>query len=567
MKLEPFNQPPPELGNQWDDDRALRSLLSRRLPADVLAEITPSLSRMGAIASDFFPRQLADRENVPVHTAWGPWGERIDHIELTDVWKRAEIIAAEEGVVATAYEQRHGGYSRLHQFALAYLFGPATDVYSCPLAMTDGAARTLLVSGNQALIDHAVPHLTSRDPKTFWTSGQWMTESTGGSDVGRSETVAVANADGLSTHRLWGRKWFTSATTSQMALTLARPEGNGPGGKGLALFFVETRDGNGRLRDIEVNRLKDKLGTKKVPTAELILRGTLATAVIGNDQGIRNIAPMLNVTRTWNAVVSSSLMRRGVALVRDYARRRVAFGAPLSNKPLHLTTVASLAAEQMAALHLVFDVVARLGRLEANTPEPHDEALLRLLTPLAKLTTGKQAVAVASETLECFGGAGYVEDTGLPTLLRDAQVLPIWEGTTNVLSLDVVRALATSPEITPALLAETARLEKECDGSEVAQIGKDAANAIRGGLRWLMDVGGSAPLEVESGARRLGLTLGRSLSLLLLASHAAHELRTGVRDALLASRRFHSIPYDLLSQADDGLPSDDVRRLAMDEDS
>jgi acyl-CoA dehydrogenase len=573
MKLEPFNQPPPSLGNQWQDDAALRSLLARRLPPEVLAEITPSLDRMGALAAQLHPLQLSDRENEPVHTQWGAWGERIDHIEVTEVWKRAEVIAAEEGVVATAYERKHGAHSRIHQFALAYLFGPATDVYSCPLAMTDGAARTLLASGNAQLIERAIPRLTSRRPETFWTSGQWMTESTGGSDVGRSETIAVADPAVAAllpggSHRLWGRKWFTSATTSQMTLTLARPEGNGPGGKGLALFYVETRDERGRLRDIEVNRLKDKLGTRKVPTAELMLRGAPASLVLGPDNGVRNITPMLNVTRTWNSVISASLMRRGVALARDYASKRVAFGAPLADKPLHLTTLATLAAEHEAALQLVFEVVARLGRLEAGTPGEHDEALLRLLTPLAKLTTGKQAVALASETLESFGGAGYVEDTGLPTLLRDAQVLPIWEGTTNVLSLDTVRALATSPETGPALLAETRRWVSEAEGTDAAGIAVAAAGAIENALRWLMEKGGSAPLEVERDARRFALTLGRSLSLLLLASHAAFELRGGPsgrsRDAsLLAARRFAASPFDLLSMPGDGSSADEIRRLAL----
>jgi acyl-CoA dehydrogenase len=566
MKLEPFNQPPPELGNQWDEDRALRTLLGRHIPRELLAEMTPSLARMGAIAAELLPLQLRDRENEPVHTQWGAWGERIDHIELTEVWKRAEVIAAQEGVVATAYERKHGRYSRLHQFALAYLFGPATDVYSCPLAMTDGAARTLIASGNETLIERALPHLLSRDPSTFWTSGQWMTESTGGSDVGRSETIAVEHADGLATHRLHGRKWFTSATTSQMALTLARPEGNGPGGKGLALFYVETRDGAGRLREIEVNRLKDKLGTRKVPTAELFLRGTPATAVIGTDNGVRQITPMLNVTRTWNAVTAASLMRRGIALVRDYAKRRVAFGALLSEKPLHLDTVATLSAEHHAAMHLVFDVVARLGRIEAGEAEEHDEALLRVLTPLAKLTTGKQAVSVTSEALECFGGAGYVEDTGLPALHRDAQVLPIWEGTTNVLSLDTVRAFATSPETGPALLAEVARLEASTAGSEAHRYAGSAAAAIRNALTWLMETGGSAPQEIEGSARRFALTLGRSLALLLLSAHAAEEAREGMLGSLRAAMRFHALPFDLLSQVD-GLSSDEVRRLAMDDAS
>jgi alkylation response protein AidB-like acyl-CoA dehydrogenase len=428
----PFNQPAPELGNQYAGDRVLRSYLARVLPARVRDEIGADLRAMGErTGGELYRFQLADRRNEPEHTMWDAWGNRIDSIEVSPLWKAAEKIAAESGLVAIAYEQVHGRYSRIHQFALVHLFTPATDVYSCPLAMTDGAARALLASGNKALIAQAVPHLTSRDPAKFWTSGQWMTESTGGSDVGRSETIALRDGKGW---RLHGRKWFTSAATSQMALTLARPEGNPEGGKGLALFYVETRDGAGRLDRILVHRLKDKLGTRKVPTAELTLDGTPAQLVAGESEGVRNIAPMLNVTRTWNSVSAVSYMRRGLALARDYARKRVAFGAPLVLKPLHADTLAGLQAEYEAGFHLAFAAVEMLGRDEADGTDEPGRELLRLLTPVAKLTTARQSVQVLSEIVESFGGAGYVEDTGIPMLLRDAQVFSIWEGTTNVLA-------------------------------------------------------------------------------------------------------------------------------------
>jgi alkylation response protein AidB-like acyl-CoA dehydrogenase len=303
MQVRPFNQPAPRLGNQYDDDRVLRSLLARRFGGKVPASVAEALRELGELAGGELARaQLDDRHHEPRLVQWDAWGNRIDEIELSPLWRRAERLAAEFGLVAAGYEPEHGPLARTVQFALVHLFHPSTDVYSCPLAMTDGAARTLLDSGNQALIDRAVPRLTSRDPARFWTSGQWMTESTGGSDVGASETVAQRDGAGW---RLWGRKWFTSAATSQMALTLARPEGNGPGGRGLALFYVETRDESGRLDRIEVLRLKDKLGTRKVPTAELILHGTPAVAVTGESDGVRRIVPMLTLTRTWNSVCAA----------------------------------------------------------------------------------------------------------------------------------------------------------------------------------------------------------------------------------------------------------------------
>src|SRR5262245_14222820 len=178
-----------------------------------------------------------------------------------------------------------------------------------------------------------------------------------------------------------------------------------------------------------------------VPTAELTLEGAIAEPVAGLTDGIKNISPMLNITRTWNAVCSAALLRRCVALARDYATRREAFGSVLSDKPLHLETLAQLESDFEASFHLVFRSVELLGREEQGIATDAEIATLRLLQPIAKLVTAKQAVAGASECLESIAGAGYIEDTGLPALLRDGQVLPIWEGTTNVLALDAIRAI------------------------------------------------------------------------------------------------------------------------------
>jgi acyl-CoA dehydrogenase len=552
-----FVQSPPELDNQYAADRVLRGYLARALPAEVLGEIAAELSAMGELAGgELYRCQLADRLNEPRHTPWDPWGNRIDLVEVSPLWRRAERIAAERGLVATAYERRHGRYSRIHQFALVYLFTPSTDVYSCPLAMTDGAARALSAAGNAALVTRAVSRLASRDPATFWTSGQWMTEATGGSDVGLSETEAREVGGQW---RLHGRKWFTSAVGSQMALTLARPHGNPPGGKGLALFYLETRRDDGTLNGIVVHRLKDKLGTRKVPTAELTLDGALAQPVAGLADGIRNIAPMLNVTRTWNAVSAVSYMRRGLALARDYARRRVAFGAPLVDKALHADTLAGLQAEFEAGFLLTFAVVELLGRDEAGEADDGQRELLRLLTPVAKLTTGRQAVAVLSEVVEAFGGAGYVEDTGIPALLRDAQVFPIWEGTTNVLALDALRVAGGAAALA-ALEVEAETLASAVRDAALAQAAHRAQAALQHAVAWLS---ASRGVALEAGARRFALTLGRALALLLLCRQAQWSLdHGGDRRPLAAALVFSRRGIDLV---DDAADADAARRLAADD--
>ncbi|HEX8284058.1 MAG TPA: acyl-CoA dehydrogenase family protein [Pyrinomonadaceae bacterium] len=556
----PFRQEPPRLGNQYEDDRALRSYLKRALPPDVLREVEPSLEELGELAGGgLYRAQLEDRLNEPRLTSWDAWGERVDRIEVSPLWRVAERIAAERGLVATAYERRHGAHSRVHQFALAYLFTPSTDIYSCPLAMTDGAARVLTTSGNESLFKKILPHLVSRDPAEFWTSGQWMTELTGGSDVGLSETIARRDAEGA--WRLYGRKWFTSAAASQVALTLARPEGNPPGGRGLALFLVETRDAEGRLRGIRVERLKDKLGTRKVPTAELTLDGTPAELVRGASDGVRDIAPMLNVTRLWNGVSAAALMRRGLALARDYARRRSAFGSALSEKPLHADTLAGLQAETEAALHFAFYAAELTGREEAGELDEAGARLLRLVTPLMKLTTGRAAVHVASEAVEAFGGAGYVEDTGLPVLLRDSQVLSIWEGTTNVLSLDALRTATRDEGALAALKSEVESLTRAAGDESLARVCLKARGAAAHAESWLAANTGKSPSILEAGARRFCLTLGRALSLALLARHAQWSLEHE-RDgrAASAARRFALSGIDLIE--DDADPADALALMA-----
>ncbi len=549
-----FFQTPPELPRALDDDALLLRWLRRHVPGDALAVVEPELRAAHGDALALYAASQVDPHEAPRLTSWDAWGKRVDHIELTSLWKKAQRVAAERGVVATAYERKTAEHSRVHQFMLAYVLEPSWHVYSCPLAMTDGAAKTLLASGNAALAERALPRLLSRDPARAWTSGQWMTERTGGSDVAISETLARPRDGGSFT--LHGTKWFTSATTSEMALTLARPEGGPPGGSGLALFYVETRDEEGRLNGLQINRLKDKLGTRMVPTAELLLEGTLATPVMGLRDGIKNITPMLALTRTWNSVCAVAAMQKAVGLARDYARKRVAFGATLAHKPLHADTLAWMVAETHGAFCLAFRVVELLGRDEVSVATDAERALLRLLTPIVKLTTGKQAVAVASEALEAFGGAGYVEDTGLPQLLRDAQVLPIWEGTTNVLSLDVLRVLGRGATLAP-LRAEIERATASApSGLEVPA--RAAREALAHAEAWLADTlqrghGGGGALE--AGARRFALTLGRATELALLVDEAAHAERAGELRLSAVARRFARSAIDLV---DDGLVEGDA---------
>jgi alkylation response protein AidB-like acyl-CoA dehydrogenase len=556
MSTPVFIQTPPRLGNQYEDDTFLRSYLRRVLPGAMLPEIEPELRELGRLAGgELYELQLLDRLNEPKLTSWDAWGNRVDRIEVSPLWQRAAPLAAKHGLIAIPYERAHGRFSRIHQFAAVFLFHPSTDVYTCPLAMTDGAARTLSVSGNAVLIDRAVTRLTSRDPAIAWTSGQWMTESTGGSDVGATLTAARRDEEG--TWRLYGKKWFTSAITAQMALTLARPEGNGPGGSGLAMFYVETRDAGGRLNNIRVERLKDKLGTRKVPTAELMLEGARAELIGEPRQGTRAIEPMLIVTRAWNSVTSVAFMRRAVALAKAYARERRAFGAALGDLPLHVDTLAELETQTRAAFLLAFELVALMGRQESNELQDDQAALLRLLTSISKLLTAKQAVACVSEAIEAFGGAGYVEDTGVPTLLRDTQVLPIWEGTTNVLALDAVLRSNLGAGIR-ALRHRVEQCAESLHDPRLVALGVQAKQLIDRAEAWL-GTHSDGP-RVQAGARGVAMTLGHALQLALLCEHAQWAIENeGDATGVIAARRFAGGGLDRLN----GQDVDDSKALLL----
>ena len=529
-----FIQASPVLGNQYRDDGVLRAFLDRTMPRAMRAAIAPDLDELGAHAAIAWAAARARAAQTPVLTQWDAWGARIDRIDTTSAWKEGAAHSARYGLVAAGHDRSHGAHARIDQFARVYLHHVASEFYTCPLAMSDGAATAIAASGNRTLIDRALPRLLSRDSSTLWLSGQWMTETSGGSDVGQTETSARRGADGR--WRLHGRKWFGSAVIGEMALTLARPEGADAGAGALALFYVETRDAAGNWNGIRIDRLKDKLGTRELPTAEIHLDGALAEPVSELSHGVRLIAPMLNVTRTWNAVCALATMRRCLALAIDYARRRRSFGRPLIEHPLHRATLAGLQAEFEAAFQLVLFVAEQMGRVEDGTATTHDKALLRVLTPLAKLWTGKLAVRIASEACEAFGGAGYIENTGMPLLLRDAQVYPIWEGTTNVLALDVLRALGS--EGVDGIV--------QAGGALLAEAGDDrhgAGAALVAAQQWLA-AHTADRARLEAGARGLALTLARGFSAALLARHAAwaqRERGDGAANAALSIFAAHGL--------------------------
>lgn len=430
-----FQQDAPQASNRFITDRTLRLTLERLLPSDVFSAARPTLERLGARAVSELA-ELGNRAeaNPPKLIPFDAWGRRVDRIDVDAAFDRLIAIGQEEGLVALPYEGTFGIYSRVVQAGLINLFDPVTAVASCPLTMSDGAAW-LLKKHDPYLSERYLPKLTARHGG--WTSGQWMTEKEGGSDVGRTSTTARPLADGR--WALDGIKWFTSATSADMALALARPTGAPTGSAGLSLFLIELRNEGGSWNGLKVRRLKDKMGTKALPTAEMELDGAVAVPVGGIGRGVAKIACVLNIARLWASLAGPAGVGHLLMLARDYAGRRQVFGRALKSHAMHTAWLAQIAAEYEGMIGLCFETALAVGRSEAGG----NSTLARLLTPLTKLSCARQGIWGTSELIESFGGAGYIEDTGLPRVLRNAHVHAIWEGTTNVLSHDVLRALSS----------------------------------------------------------------------------------------------------------------------------
>ncbi|HYM62014.1 MAG TPA: acyl-CoA dehydrogenase family protein [Thermoanaerobaculia bacterium] len=421
--------PDPPIVSYWDASPRFRELCARKLGASDLAWAEPKLRAMGERAArEVAPLAwIADRES-PRLVTHDARGERVQRIDYHPAYREMERIAYGSGMIAMKYERSERREAApFVGFALGYLFAMAEMGLYCPLCMTDGVARVVTHYGTEEQIARVVPRLGATDRESLWTGGMFLTERAGGSDVGANETVARRGADGA--WRLSGHKWFCSNVDADAVLVTARPEGAAEGTRGLRTFLMLTRDNPGFI----IERLKEKLGVRSMPTGEV----TLADAPAEEIGGFAAIAEMLNLSRLYNSVAAVAVIGRAIHEARSYIERRRAFGRVVIDFPLVKETLADLEAEHAAALLLTFETVDALRRADAGDAEA--ASLLRILTPITKSVTGKLAVPCVSEAMELIGGNGYIEESPLPRLLRDAQVLPIWEGTTNILVLDAIR--------------------------------------------------------------------------------------------------------------------------------
>jgi len=533
-------------------DPNLEFVCSTVMDAETFARARPHLVAMGQVAGGELDALAAEADrNPPVLRAFDPRGVRVDEVVFHPAYRRMEEIAfARFGLAAMSHREGVLGWPgrvpHVVKYALSYLFAQAEFGLLCPVSVTDSTSRMLRRFADAELAAAYLPRLTSTDPAQLWQGTQWMTERSGGSDVGASTTVARRDASG--TWRLWGAKWFCSNAGADVAVTLARPEGAPAGTAGLAMFLVPKVLPDGARNAWTIDRLKEKLGSRSMATGEVTYAGAVAFPVGALDRGFKQMMEMVNVSRLSNAMRAAGIMRRALLEAVVHARARAAFGRALADLPLLRADLLELLLDAEAAASVVLHGAALLDRADAGDVDA--ARLLRVVTPLAKCWITARARAVAGEAMNVRGGNGYVEEWPNARLLRDAHLGAIWEGSTNVVALDVQRAILRHGA--HEALGGFARARLAAVTTPAARPWIEVVRAALDGL--LRQAGGwwaGPPEEREIAARPVADALYHVLAAsLLFAEGQALLARTGswrklVVAALYTKRWLHPAPIGL----------------------
>ncbi|MGA2927357.1 MAG: acyl-CoA dehydrogenase family protein [Solirubrobacteraceae bacterium] len=496
-----LNQPPPlQPLNLFEADLALREALLREGGGWGVGRAREAGATAGGVEALEHSRR-AER-NLPQLRTHDRYGNRIDAVDLDPSWHWLLRGAIERELHGLPWRESRAG-AHVVRAALFMLWAQVNAGVMCPVSMTYAAVPALR-DGAPALAAAWVPRLTRPEYRAGALAGMAMTERQGGSDVHANITRAEPVADG--SYELHGHKWFCSYPPCDVFLVLAQAPG------GLSCLLVARGPG------MELQRLKDKLGTRSLPSAEVEFRGIRGELVGEEGRGVPAIIRMVNHTRLDCLLGASASLRRGTLEAIHHARHRRAFGAPLADQPAMRNVLADLAIESEAA-------TAAAVRVARSYDESDQGEFRRLATAVMKYWVCKRAPAHAAEALECLGGNGFVEDSGLALLYRDAPLNSIWEGSGNVAALDVLRALAREPAALPALLAEC-ELAAGSDARLDAHLGRVRAQAAS------PQRGERDRTEDQYAARRTVGDLALALQASLLVRHAP----SAVADAFCAGR-------------------------------
>ena len=544
--------------NFYDAAPYLRFLLRRRLDAAELAAAEPRLRELGRRVGNELEDLAAeaDRESPPLITR-DKRGETVNDVQPSRAYRELErILYGEFGMAAMAMRpgilQEGRTSSLLANDAFIFLAGQAESGLFCPLGMTRAMARTLLRFAPESVVRDYLPGLLATDMATLQTGAMFMTEKQCGSDLGLVATTARPSDSHSGWWELEGDKWFCSNVGADLILALARPEGAGPGTRGLGLFLLPKRLPDGARNSYRIERVKDKLGMRSFASGEVTLNGALALLIGGPGQGWLQMTEMLNITRLGCALAASALAQRSFVEALTHARGRIAFGKPLADLPLMREQLLDLMMDVEALTALTFEGSAQLDRADAGDEEAR--ILARVLTPLAKYHVSDEARRLVAEGMEVRGGNSYIEDWPNARLLRDVQVQSIWEGTGNISALDVGRALLRE-NAGAALLANLAqRLARQNDPA-VRRAAALVQRALDTLAATLSEWAASEPNARDVRMRRLTQRLAHVVTAALLVEDAgAQAAESGsYRCLVMAARYLRRYVY----AAADGLAADE----------
>ncbi len=465
------NQPPPLVDyNLFEADAPLREALER----EGASWAEPLVGDLGRLAGteEAIEWGFQANANPPQLRTHDRFGERIDEVEFHPAWHKLMEVAIGHGLHALPWrEPRPGAHAA--RAAAFYIWSQVEGGHGCPVSMTYAAIPALrkqpdLAKQWEPLITTLEydPGLRPASAKRGVLFGMAMTERQGGSDVRTNTTRAVPTGSG-GEHLLTGQKWFCSAPMCDAFLVLAQAPG------GLSCFLLPRVLPDGTRNRFHIERLKDKLGNRSNASAEIELDEAWAVMVGEEGRGVRTIIDMVNHTRLDCVIGSASLMRQSVAQATHHTAHRKAFGKLLSEQPLMVNVLADLAVESEATTILMMRLAASCDRAD----DPVESAFRRLALAVAKYWCCKRAVAVVAEALECHGGNGYVEESILPRLYREAPVNAIWEGSGNVNALDVLRAMAREPESVEAFFGEVQKASEPRLNRAVAQLRRELTDS------------------------------------------------------------------------------------------
>jgi acyl-CoA dehydrogenase len=426
--------------NFYQIDSGLRDLLPLYLADDDYRQLAPHFHRLGALAGGRLDElaRIADK-NPPVLHARDRFGRDEDWIDYHPAYREMESIAFGD-FQFHAMSHRDGALGAgqplpaVAKYALQYLFVQAEFGLMCPISVTDTSIHLIRKFASPELKDYLLPRMLSGELATLWKGTQFMTERAGGSDVGAIETVA-RRQDGV--WRLSGDKWFCSHADADVALLLARPEGAPSGTRGLALFALPRRLKDGRRNSYRIVRLKDKLGTRSMASGEIRLEGAVAYLVGDLDRGLKQMMEQVNLWRLSHGVRAAAMMRRCVNEAMISAQTRTAFGETVVNYPLLRRQLLKLIVPTEQALSMMLFAASSMD--QANAGSADAQSLVRILTPLLKFRACRDNIPVATGSMEVRGGNGYIEEWVHARLVRDAHIGVLWEGTSNINALDIIK--------------------------------------------------------------------------------------------------------------------------------